>query len=72
MVTGRKIETFLTFAQRGAQFVVTKHAVVSDLHPTKGWRTIARHKEHQVRSSAPDRAEIAANTSTLFEGRRAS
>lgn len=71
MSAGRKIETFLTFVQAGSMFRVTKHAVVSDLHPTKGWRVVHRDKEHQIRDRAPSKAELVAETVTVFERRAA-
>lgn len=75
MRAGRKIETYLTVQEvrsafSATRFVVTKHAVVKDLHPTKGWRRIAHHRDVQGRTSPPSKAEIDANTVTLFEGRK--
>lgn len=70
MSVGRKIETFLTVQQSGRVFLVTKHAIVQDLHPTKGWRTIARHKDQQVRARRPSKAEIDANKAVLFEAHK--
>jgi hypothetical protein len=70
MSAGRRIETYLTVRQAGPAFIVTKHAVVQDLHPTKGWRTVAHHKESQSRDRQPSKAEIEANKASLFEARK--
>lgn len=70
MSAGRRIETYLTVQQSGRLFRVTKHAIVQDLHPTKGWRTISRQKEIQLRDRAPSKAEIEANKASLFEARK--
>lgn len=71
MIVGRKIETYLETVCRGPRdFVVTKHALVRDLHATKGWRTIVHRRERQERDTAPDRREVQSNTVVAYEARR--
>jgi hypothetical protein len=72
MIVGRKIETSLTSRRDydAGGFLVTKSAVVSELHATKGWRTIARHKEQQRRDRSPSWIEVKDNTATVYERRK--
>jgi hypothetical protein len=67
MIVGRKIETYLETVCRGPRdFIVTKHAVVEDLHATKGWRTIVHHRERQARTAPPSWREVADNRASEY------
>jgi hypothetical protein len=68
-IVGRKTETYLTALRRGygEPWVITKHTIVTELHATKGWRPVLKHKETQSRKALPTVKEWRLNDVTTFE-----
>lgn len=68
MIVGYKIEQYLTGEQRGGVWTITTHRAVTELHATKGWRSV-RHTRHvqRVRKIPTSRQWRDAHITT-FEG----
>jgi hypothetical protein len=74
MIVGHKTVTYLTTRWQWSNMfnrrIVTKHTVVSELHATKGWRTVHRHRQSQIRAKRLHSREWRLNHTTTFEHRR--
>lgn len=74
MIVGHKTDTYLTVQRRdhGGHFIVIKHAVVNELHATKGWRTIVhRQAVYTMRGKQlPTTTERLRHTTSTFKRSR--
>lgn len=66
MIVGHKIDTYLTARGFRGNYVITEHAEVRELHPTKGWRLINHRRKDQTVGRMPSAKEWRACHSETF------
>lgn len=75
MIVGHKIERYLTaerkwFDDRAANWIITQHVVVTELHATKGWRKVKHARRNTVVNRLPPMSMWRGNAVTTFERTR--
>lgn len=68
MIVGHKIERYLTGFRRdyGLSWEITHHQVITELHATKGWRTVSHERKRHVVKELPPKDQWRAAAVTVF------
>jgi hypothetical protein len=67
-IVGRRVEVYQT-AQGiyGQPWIVTRHTVATEMHATKGWRTVSHQRSVSMVAKLPSVADWRKAASTTFE-----